>query len=71
VDEKRSTDCRHMKCMQNLGRRDHKVDMVMCGSTILQWVLKKENGRVCSGVSSWGQWEAEDSREHDNEYSAQ
>jgi hypothetical protein len=41
VDETRSMDCRHRKFMQNLGRRDHRVDMVMCGSTILQWVLKE------------------------------
>ena len=71
MDETRSSDCRHKKCMQNLGRRDHTVDTVMCGSTILQWVLKKENGRVWSGLSSLGHSEAEDSRDHDIECSAQ
>jgi len=71
MEETRSKDCRHKKCRQNLRRRDHTVDMVMCGSTILQWVLKKRNGMMCSGLSSSGQWEAEHSREHDTEYSAQ
>ena len=71
MDETRSKDCRHTKYTQNLGRRDHTVDMVMCGSTILQRVLEKDNGRLCSGLSSSGQWEAEDSHQHDTEYSAQ
>lgn len=71
MDETSGKDCRHTKCMQNLGQRDHTVDMVMCGCTILQWVLKKENGRVCSGLSSSGRWEADGRREHDAEYSAQ
>jgi hypothetical protein len=71
MDETRSKDCKHTKGTQNLGRRDHTVDMVMFGGTISQWVLKKENGMVCSGLSSSLQWEAEDSRDHDTEYSAQ
>jgi hypothetical protein len=45
MEEMRNT----MSCLENLNGRDHLKDLSLDGKVILEWILRKDCGKMCTG----------------------